>query len=158
VPVVTGWFAEFDALAASHRPDEVAWGSVESRFAGATYDPTSHYRASEVFDFFAERGLAVDVLAESYRHQIRLIADRFDALDLDPALIDRDRSAPLERIGGFLAFECPRAGELRRELHRRGVFTDHRDTTLRVGPAPYVSDRQIEDAMAVLAETIHDLG
>ena len=156
-PVVTGWFAEFDALAASHRPNEVAWGSIASRFAGATYDPTSHYRASEVFDFFAERGLTVDVLAESYSHQVRLIAERFDALDLDPAVIDRDRSMPLDRVGGFLAFESPRAGELRRVLHTRGVFTDHRDTTLRVGPAPYVSDRQIADASTVLSETIRDL-
>ncbi|HET6617911.1 MAG TPA: kynureninase, partial [Gemmatimonadota bacterium] len=106
-PIVTGWFAEFDALAASHRPNEVAWGSIASRFAGATYDPTSHYRASEVFDFFAERGLTADVLSESYRHQVRLIAERFDALDLDPAVIDRDRSVPLDRVGGFLAFESP---------------------------------------------------
>ena len=27
------------------------------RFAGATYDPTSHYRAARVFDFFEEQGL-----------------------------------------------------------------------------------------------------
>jgi kynureninase len=151
-PVVTGWFAEFDALTGVHLPDEVAWGPVASRFAGATYDPTSHYRASEVLDFFAERGLTVDVLAESYRHQVALLAERFDALDLDPAIIDRDRSVPIERVGGFLALESPRAGELRRALFERGVYTDHRDTTLRLGPAPYLSDRQIGDAMEALRE------
>jgi kynureninase len=155
-PVVTGWFAEFDALTRSHRPDEVAWGPVGSRFAGATYDPTSHYRASEVFAFFAERGLTVDVLAESYRQQVALLAERFDALDLDPARIDRDRSVPVGKLGGFLSLESPRAGELRRALLERGVYTDHRDTTLRMGPAPYLSDRQIGEAMSVLEEVIRD--
>jgi kynureninase len=130
---------------------------VGSRLAGATYDPTSHYRASEVFDFFAERGLTVEVLAASYRHQVALLAERFDALDLDPAAIDRDRSVPVERMGGFLALESPRAGELRRALLRRGVYTDHRDTTLRMGPAPYLSDRQIEEAMAVLGDATRTL-
>jgi kynureninase len=153
VPVVTGWFAEFDALTDSHGPGEVAWGPVGSRFAGATYDPTSHYRASEVFDFFAERGLSAKVLSESYRHQLGVLAERFDALDLDPAVIDRDRSVPLYRVGGFLALESPRAGELRRALFERGVWTDHRDTTLRMGPAPYLSDRQLGDAIAALGDS-----
>ena len=153
-PVVTGWFAEFDALTRSHAPGEVAWGSAGSRLDGATYDPTSHYRASEVFDFFAERGLTADLLAASYRHQVALLAERFDALDLDPAIVDRDRSVPVEGLGGFLALESPRAGELRRELHARGVFTDHRDTTLRMGPAPYLSDRQIDAAISTLADVV----
>lgn len=156
-PVVTGWFAEFDALTHSHRPDEVAWGSLGSRFAGATYDPTSHYRASEVFDFFTERGLTVEVLAESYRHQVALLAERFDALDLDPAVIDRDRSVPVEKLGGFIALESSRAGEVRRALFARGVFTDHRDTTLRLGPAPYLSDRQIEDAVQAMGAVVRTI-
>jgi kynureninase len=156
-PVVTGWFAEFDALTDAHLPDEVAWGSLASRFAGATYDPTSHYRGSEVFDFFDERGLTVELLAESYRHQVALLAERFDALDLDPKVVDRDRSVPPERIGGFLALESPRAGDLRRALFERGVYTDHRDTTLRMGPAPYLSDLQIEAGIAMLAEVVRSL-
>ncbi len=153
-PVVTGWFAEFDALTASHQPGEVAWGSAGSRLAGATYDPTSHYRASEVFEFFEERGLTVELLAASYRHQVALLAERFDALDLDPAVVDRDRSVPSDKLGGFLALESPRAGSLRKALHARGVFTDHRNATLRMGPAPYLSDRQIEDALSILEEVV----
>ena len=54
-PVLTGWFSEFAALehAGSRQVD------VRRRrraFAGATYDPTSHYRAAAVFDFHAEQG------------------------------------------------------------------------------------------------------
>lgn len=155
-PVVTGWFAEFDAMTERVEPGRVPWGSPASRFAGATYDPTSHYRASEVFDFFAERGLTVDLLAASYRHQVALLTERFDALDLDPAAVDRDRSG-LER-GGFLALRAPRAGELRRALNARGVFCDHRGEVLRLGPAPYLSDRQIEDAVGILGEVARPAG
>jgi kynureninase len=61
-PVITGWYSEFDSLAAA-----AAWGDTQysnggHRFAGATYDPTSHYRAARVFDFFAAHGLTDHVL------------------------------------------------------------------------------------------------
>src|SRR6185295_16483886 len=49
-PVVTGWFAEFDALAGAEHGGRVPYGKGAARFAGATYDPTSHYRAARVFD------------------------------------------------------------------------------------------------------------
>ena len=61
-PVITGWFAEFAALAGEQEPGRVAYGAGASRFAGSTYDPTSHYRAARVFAFFAERGLTPELL------------------------------------------------------------------------------------------------
>lgn len=151
-PVVTGWFAEFDAMTDTKIPGQVAWGGVASRFAGATYDPTSNYRASAVFDYFAARGLTPEFLREVSQHQVGLMMERFDALDLDPAVITRDRSAPLEALGAFLALRSPRAGEIRRALLKRGVWSDHRGEILRLGPAPYLSDRQIEDSIAILGE------
>ncbi len=92
-PILTGWYAEFDALATS-RPGEVAYGRGGARFAGSTYDPTSHYRGAEVFDFFAEQGLTPTFLRAVSQHQVGLLASGFDALDLPPALIDRDRALP----------------------------------------------------------------
>jgi kynureninase len=156
-PIVTGWFAEFDTMTDRKDPGRVAWGGIASRFASATYDPTSHYRASEVFDYFRDRGLTPEILREVSQHQVRHLAERFDALDVDPAVVDRDRSAPLERRGGFLAFRSSRAGELRHELFRRGVWCDHRGGVLRLGPAPYLSDRQLEDAVAALREAARAL-
>src|SRR5207253_696081 len=57
-PVVTGWFAEFDALAEPVGSSRVPYGKGGGRFAGSTYDPTSHYRAARVFDFFDAQGLS----------------------------------------------------------------------------------------------------
>jgi kynureninase len=34
------------------------------------------------------------------------------------------------------------------------VFTDHRGDILRLGPAPYVSDDQLTNAIAVLGEVL----
>ena len=151
-PVITGWYSEFTALAERNVPGKVAYGEGGERFAGATYDPTSHYRAAAVFQFFQEQQLAPALLRQVSQHQIGLLASSFDALDLDPKVVTRDRSAPLTETGGFLALRSPRAGELCKALHARGVLTDSRGAVLRFGPAPYLSDRQLGDAIQVLGE------
>jgi kynureninase len=163
-PLATGWFAEFGELTAERTPPpgqprtgEVRYGGGGARFAGATYDPTSHYRAAAVFDFFAAQGLDARRLREVSQHQVGLLMERFDALDLPPALVDRDRGVPLEELGGFLALESSQAGELHRRLKEQGIFTDFRGRILRLGPAPYVSDRQIVDAMTALGEIAREI-
>ncbi|MEA2645466.1 MAG: kynureninase, partial [Chloroflexota bacterium] len=150
-PVVTGWFAEFDALADPARPGGVGYGDGPARFAGSTYDPTSHYRAARVFRFFEERGLTPALLVDSYRHQVRVLAEAFDRLDL-PTKITRDRETPLEGLGGFLALTTDRAAAIASQLALRGVLTDTRGPRLRLGPAPYLSDAQLLDAMGILGE------
>jgi kynureninase len=149
-PVITGWFAEFGELTEAGRPGRVGYVEGDDRFAGATYDPTSHYRAGEVFDFFAEQGLEPELLRSVSQHQIGLLWRRFDALDLDPAIVRREGEVELERLAGFLALESPRAGALHEALRRAGVLTDFRHHTLRFGPAPYTTDEQIDEAMAQL--------
>lgn len=156
-PVVTGWFAEFDALAVRSEPDRVAYGPGAARFAGATYDPTSHYRGARVFGFFAEHGLDDRLLRAVSRHQVGRLAAGFDALGLDPGVVDRDRAAPLDGLGGFLALEAPRAAELERDLLRRGIHCDHRGARLRLGPAPYLADGQLDAALAGLADAARAL-
>jgi kynureninase len=155
-PVVTGWFSEFTALADRQRPDRVAYGERGDRFAGATYDPTSHYRAAAVFDFFTEQGLTPGLLREVSQHQIGVLASAFDALDLDPEVVSRDLGSPLSEVGGFLALRSPAATSLARSLHAKGVLTDARGAVLRLGPAPYLSDRQLQDAMALVGEAVRE--
>ncbi len=150
-PLVTGWFAEFSALGEG-AGGPVSYSAGAARFAGATYDPTSHYRAAAVFSFFDEMQLSPGLLREVSRHQIRLLADRFDTMDLAPRVISRNRSVPLEAIGGFLVLSSRYAGEICRRLFDRGVHADYRGDALRLGPAPYLSDRQLIDAMQILGE------
>jgi kynureninase len=156
-PVFTGWFAEFSALSARHSLHSVPYGPGADAFAAATYDPVSQYRAAAVFDYFDEHRLTVPFLRQISQHQIGLLIDRFDALDLPPAVVSRNREVPTERLGGFLALSSPHAGTLSKALIERGVANDYRDTVLRLGPAPYVSDRQIEDAVGILGEIARGL-
>ena len=149
-PVVTGWFAEFETL--KETPGKgVGYGDGASAYAGATYDPTSHYRAGRVFDFFDDEGLTPEFLRQISRHQVGLLARTFDDLDLDPQLIQRSRH-DLATQGGFLVLRTPKAAELTRALRNRDVFVDSRGDALRLGPAPYVSDRQLTDALGLLGE------
>ncbi len=156
-PVITGWFSEFASLETGDPSGPVTYGPGAARFAGATYDPTSHYRAARVFDFFEEQGLTPALLRQVSQHQVGLLADRFDALDADPRLIKRDHAVPLPELGGFLALESPRAEELRRGLRDRGVAVDHRAHVLRLGPAPYLSDAQLGAAVDALESVVREL-
>jgi kynureninase len=155
-PVITGWFSEFTALSQKAR-GAVQYGAGGDRFAGATYDPTAQYRGARVFDFFDEMGLSPSVLRTTYQHQVGVLIDAFDAASLDPAVIDRDRSVPLQEIGGFLALRSERAGDLHKALRKRDVWTDYRGDVLRFGPAPYLSDVQLRDSITALAESVKAL-
>jgi kynureninase len=152
-PVITGWFAEFEDLT-SKASGLVGYAPGGDRFAGSTYDPTSHYRAAAVLDFFASHQLTPSFLREVSLHQNGLLASLFDDLDASPDVITRDRSAPREAFGGFLALTAPAAGKLQKKLAERGVLTDSRGDKLRLGPAPYLSDSQLEAAIATLGEVL----
>jgi kynureninase len=156
-PAITGWYAEFGALAEEHDAGRVAYGRGAERFAGSTYDPTSHYRAARVMRFFDEQGLTPERLRAGYRRQVDLLAARFDALDAPDEVITRDRATPLDRYGGFLALRSPGAGALRAGLAQRGVMADSRGSWLRLGPAPYVSDEQLETAVELLGDAVRSL-
>ncbi|HEX2700742.1 MAG TPA: aminotransferase class V-fold PLP-dependent enzyme [Acidimicrobiales bacterium] len=151
-PAVTGWFAEFDDLFDAARPEAVTYGPPATRFAGGTYDPTSHYRAARVLAFFADHGLEPDLLREVSLHQVGELRSGFDGLGLPDAVITRDRSWAAESVAGFLALRSPHARRLQRALADRGVLTDSRADVLRLGPAPYLSDSQLDAAIAALGE------
>lgn len=156
-PVLTGWFAEFDTMSGRHEPDLVAYAPGGRRFAGATYDPTSNYRAAHVLRFFADHGLTPALLRESYLHQLGVLTSRFDTLDAPDHLITRDRSAPLSSFGGFLALRTPDASRLQQALLARGVHTDCRGDVLRLGPAPYLADTQLDAAIDALGDAVAEV-
>lgn len=155
-PVVTGWFAAFEHLGdrpAAGRP--VPYGSGPgARFAGATYDPVSHYRAARVFDFHDSHGLdPVRLRAQSLRQLDRLLGslERHRGVLGSRAFPALPTSASLAGGGAFLVLQTPHAGELVRSLREEGVYSDHRGEKLRLGPAPYVTDDQLDRAAELLA-------
>jgi kynureninase len=156
-PVITGWFSEFASLARAKTPGEVRYGAGAARFAGATYDPTAHYRAAAVFTFHAALQLTPDRLREISQRQVGLLQREFLSLDVDRAAAAIVEMPP-ERRAGFLAIQTPHAASLVAALRRRQVFTDARANILRLGPAPYVSDDQLREAIAWVGETLGGRG
>lgn len=150
-PVLTGWFAERASLDAPPGDRRVTYGTGASAFGGATYDPTSHYRAAAVFEFQRQQGLTAERLRQISLRQVSLLKSRFEALDLNP---DVARVVPMadEARAGFLAIRTPYAADWSRRLRERGVFTDARGEFLRLGPAPYLDDRQLEDGITALGD------
>ena len=151
-PVLTGWFSEFGELAANPGTRRVAYGDGPLRFAGSTYDPVGHYRARAVLRFFQSEQLDPSLLRAVSQAQLTRLAKGIEALDIDPAMLTWNQRLPLERRGGFLALDAPNAGDIAARLRRRGVFTDHRGTVLRMGPAPYVTGTQLDEAVGLLRE------
>src|SRR5262245_51256826 len=154
-PVLTGWFAEF-ASRGDRSAGLVDYGSGADAFAGATYDPTSHYRAAAVFRFHTQQELTPDRLRSINRRQVAQLKSGVEALGADARRL-RVEAIPEERRAGFLALRTPRAADIVSALRTRGVFIDARGDTVRIGPAPYLNDQQLDDGVAALAEALKEL-
>jgi kynureninase len=148
-PVITGWFSEFAALEDQPVAGRVVYGEGAARFAGATYDPTAHYRGAAVFAFHDAWHLVPERLRDISRRQVAVLKDGFEALDLDSRLAEVV-PMPADRRAGFLAIRTNRAEKLVEMLRARHVFCDHRGDILRLGPAPYIGDEQLAQAVEEL--------
>jgi len=137
-PVLAGWFADFAALETPGIVGEVGYGPRGAdRFAGATYDPASHYRAAAVLDFFDAQGLTVDRLRGSYARQTARLLEGLAGFDVRTPRGEGAR-------GAFVAVRLPDARSVAARLRDEGVLVDARGDLLRLGPAPYVTDAEID--------------
>lgn len=142
-PVYTGWFSDFAGLDGA-QTGKIGYGATGAdRFAGSTYDPASHYRAAAVVEFFAAHDLTIERLRATSRRQTARLVD---------ALADLDLASPRDPAhrAGFVALRHPRARALASALRDRGIYTDARDDLLRLGPAPYVTDAELDAAAAAV--------
>ncbi len=145
-PVYTGWFSDFTHLDSARNAGAVSYGARPcDRFAGSTYDPASHYRALAVAGFFRENALSVGRLRElSLRQTGRILAglEGFDVLT---------PRSPGDR-GGFVALRLAEAAIVVQRLREQGVWVDSRGGVLRLGPAPYTTDDEIDRALEILRQ------
>lgn len=133
-------FLRVPAHGSELRPVFTSWYTDGGHpWAGATYDPTSHYRAARVFDFFDEHGLTPQRLREISLRQTTFLSECLG--------LDEDRAT----LGGFVAMPHDNALQMRDGLRAQGIHTDVRGDILRLGPAPYVSDEQLERAADALS-------
>ena len=155
-PILTGWFSEFATRDRRPSGHAVAYGNGAARFAGATYDPTSHYRAAAVFAFHGRTGLGAELAREVSLHQVGVLQSSVEALDAPRELLEVVAVRP-EARAGFLAIRSERADALCAGLREREVYCDSRGSILRLGPAPYLSDDQLREAVVRLGDTVRAL-
>lgn len=156
-PAVTGWFASFSTLDQPRDDTLTQYDEGNQRFATGTYDPASQFRAAKVVEFFRRQELTPEVLQNQYRQQVGLLRQLFLEQNLDTGVIKLRHRKPLEQNGGFLALQSPHARSIRAALLERGVFTDARGDILRMGPAPYITTEQIEQAIRALSESVKEI-
>lgn len=143
-PLNTGWFAELSQL--ENRPGEVGYADNWLRFAGATMDYSTLYKALSVLELFRAQGINVERI-----HRHVLAAQRRFLETMDSAghpLLNRDNLIQQDLRNGhghFFTFHCggpEQAEQLQRELKQRQVLCDRRNQLLRLGFALYHSDQE----------------
>lgn len=145
-PIYTGWFSDFGGLSAPRDGRPVQYGARPAeRFAGSTYDPTSHYRARRVARFFDEQALDVETLRRISLGQTAQLIEGLAGFDV------RTPKAA-EARGGFVSVQLEHASEVSAALAKRGIHTDVRGSLLRLGPAPYTTPQELELALQALRE------
>lgn len=148
-PIITGWYAEFELL--DQAPNKVSYGKGQSAFAGSTYDPTSHYRAAAVFEFFKQQGLTDTVLNDINKLQIATLWNGIAAMNLPEEVLALPKHG-IENNAGFLSLTTPKASDWVSALNDRGILTDSRGDQLRFGPAPYLSNNQLSQALNAIED------
>ncbi len=154
-PLITGWYGCFDSVLDNPAAMPLAYADDASRFNGSGYDALPHFRAAHVFDYFLAKGLTPEFLHDVNHHQLTVLAKGFAAKGFDPDIISL--TTDVEFMGGFISFTSPYAQKLSEKIRDIGVQNDYRKQWLRFGPAPYLADEQLLDAITALEEAVMSL-
>lgn len=138
-PLNTGWFAQIAEL--EQRSDQVAFSNNWLRFAGATMDYSTLYKALAVLQLFNDNEITVEKI-----HAYVLAAQQRFLTTMDKAkhpllcrknLIFHDLESG---HGHFFTFQCPSekaAQQLQQKLRTQSILCDRRQQRLRLGFAIY---------------------
>lgn len=156
-PVITGWFSAFEQLdhPRDHKP--VKFDDGDQKFATATYDPISQFRAAAVTQFFRKMGLTPDVLKNQYRSQLNYLRNQFDDRNDSRSGISHANLRPIEESGGFMPLRSEHARAISAELLNEGIYTDARNDIIRIGPGPYTTSMQCEAVIEALFKKLEHI-
>jgi selenocysteine lyase/cysteine desulfurase len=149
-PVYTGWFADFASLSGPQR-GKVTYASGGARFAGATFDPSAFYRAHAVVGHWQRFGLGPERLRAISTRQTRRILEGLDARGHEASVVSARDDA---RRGGFVAVRALGASAIVAPLRAEGVLVDARSDVLRLGPAPYLTDEEIDRGVEAVSRLL----
>lgn len=162
-PIYTGWFASFESLAHARGARQAnapipptAYDPSGAGFSGSTFDGSAAYRAEAVLDVFDRHGLDVATLRAISLAQTDRILQWFSTSAVRKRGAKLTTPEPPERRGAFVSVELPdgpqvaSASAIVAALRARGVFVDSRGNRLRIGPAPYLLDEEIDRGLAVI--------
>jgi len=124
------------------------------KFAGATFDPSSAYRAAKVVEFFKEQQLSNSYFTSLYKSRVGELIQAFKALDLPENEFSIINDVNPEKRAGFMAIKTKKAVLYQQKLAQSGILTDARGESLRFGPAPYSTSAQIQAAMQQFNQAI----
>tara|TARA_R100001143_G_C3361345_1_gene136835 strand:+ start:5847 stop:7031 length:1185 start_codon:yes stop_codon:yes gene_type:complete len=156
-PVITGWFSAFEQLDHPRDNEPVKFDQGNQKFATATYDPISQFRAAAVTQFFQKMGLTPEVLKNQYQSQLSYLRKLFDDQNHIGSGISHANTRPVEESGGFMALRSEHARTLRAELLKNNIFTDARNDIIRIGPGPYTTSKQCEAVIQALFDKLNTI-
>lgn len=145
-PGVTGWYAEFEDLAAP--PGQIGYAADARRFLGATFDPSGLYRFVAVRDMLAAQGLDTRAVNAGTAHLRDRLLARIGETPLAAArLLNPPGDGPQAR---FLAFAHPHAQGWQAALERADAIVDVRGDVLRIGFGLYQDEGDVDRLIDLL--------
>ncbi|MCO1334073.1 aminotransferase class V-fold PLP-dependent enzyme [Microbulbifer sp. OS29] len=143
-PLNTGWFAEMAEL--ENRSDEVSYSNNWLRFAGATMDYSTLYKALAIFDLFAREGITIDKI---HRYILRAQTRFLQSMDKSNHPVLNRNNLVCHDLeyghGHFFTFDCSQpelSQRIQEALKARAVLCDRRQQYLRLGFAIYHDENE----------------
>ncbi len=149
-PAFTGWFSDYESL--EKTKSKINYHDDASRFYGATRDLSGIYRAISVFEWMDEIGLDIEIIEKNNLAQTKYLIDLYDELELKKKGLELLSSRKDSERGPFLALKYKNAKSLKEKLEKKDICADARGNILRIGPAEYTKQEELELVMREIKE------
>lgn len=142
-PAITGWYAEFEDLAAP--PGSVTYAPDARRFLGSTFDASGLYRFNAVQRTLTANSISTKAVSD----HVTSLQHRFLSATPLPSMILLNplNGAPHAR---FLAFKGEDAARIHDGLAARNIMTDVRGDVLRIGFAAYHDTKDVDRLLHIV--------